>query len=701
MFSVFLSSMFIVCLLAIGHVYVATRMSSHIGGPFRQTCLAALFRPQLPTPERLGLNGRSANSALADPLENNHKVWGQFHSHIDDDDIKAAARLMDFRKLSSLFHEVGVAPNATDQKCALWMSERSLAPLVALLRSSLQKDNAVKVMSYCTEFTSVARQPFDIMQPLRDAIALLDSLRLVCSLTVGSQAMHKPSIVRDALDYIGNLDKNSAVGLAFQHGDLAKYLRSTGERFVTISANDVVAQQRLLSAHDLLKGEVKAHGESVDLGCAALLDIAQGINSLTAASMEQMTPVLDGIFGFVSLRVQHGERLTFDCADQEFVDLALEVVKQLRARQSESANAANKPGESDFEQQAKAKTSLFPVYLEDSLVEKFVPCLLNALNNFEQCVASLMDFMQAAGKMMEKVRVALLGSGVQAEFVNCKARDTHMQERCDIMREIMEVLSCSMCFSSEVSRQDFKGVLAEWGAWQHTSQDCRRRDPRSRPALDLILKGAQSSTNLEVLLKSHGGIGKERVDGLVLAIKASGVLDNFAQASASLIGDALVQVHGCSFLEAVMPQDLRTISKVTNFEYALNIAKLLIGSQRPQGDDGWKAAFNIAMAMPDNSELNTNDLPHHKPIDLAKNCINLLAAESEVSCSGACRKHECVCLGCGDGVFPISPWWHWPRVGLWGSRMLPSSSALSPSAFPVYSTLGGHSLVVRGALTQG
>lgn len=559
---------------------------------------------------------------------------------------------MDFDQLASLFHEVGVAPNTTDQKCALWIADRSLGPLITLLRTPAEKANAVKLLNYCDEFTTVARADFNIIEPLRDAISLMDSLRVLCAIGNGpSPAMHKPSSVREALDFIGTIDKNSMVGLAIQRGDLGRYVRSVAERFVTISSKDVVAQERLRSAHNWLNGEVKVRGESIDLGCAALLDITQGVAALTAASMEEMVPVLEGIFEFVDRRIQHAERLTFDCADKEFVDMAVAVVQQLRAGHATSEIAsANIAGQPDLEKQAPAKKSLFLVFLEDTLVEQFVPCFLNVLNGFEQGATCLMDFMQAAEKMMEKVRIAFGESGVQTDFVKSKAPSSHhMQEKFDIMRQLMEVLACSMCFSSEMSRHDFKGVLDEWGAWQRTGEDSRRSEPRSRPVLDLILKGAHSATNVDQLLKNHGDIGKERIDGLVMSIKAGGILDIFSKVSADLIGETLLHVHAGSFLEAVMPQDLRTISKAGNFDYTLNIAKLLIGSPRSQGDDSWTAAFDIVKALPDHGSELKIVLPHHKPIALAKNCVNLLAADSEVSCSGACRKHECACLGCGVG----------------------------------------------------
>lgn len=565
------------------------------------------------------------------------KVAGQFGSFLQRGEIRSAAQLLSFERLTVFFQEVGVAPNTTDGKCCTWIVDLAYQPLVKILRdpSSTPHD----LLYFVAPFVDEVRKPFEAMASLRSVVEIFDSWALLAEVADGNAPKHLTSDIRSAIGKVDNLGNTSALGLATQHAELAKRIRAANMSLVTVSAQDAVARKQIDDAKVALNHLLAT--EDVSNFRAPMCDIISSIGSLTAASLEVLSGTVAHIFEVLSGMVKLSTDNMFGSISASFAAMAHDAIKAFL--QFRATEASSQP-DTLAKQDAETTKSPLPVYFADDFINQLVPMILEAQSEFQHHSGTCLALLQTCERMMAKARVMYDSAGVKVDIGCFEApAGAHMQEVVMVINLFLEVFACLACFSNAMARTDFKALLEEWMKPQSAGEDQAHQyvlvgDPRKQLVLRLLLHGALNSEKVAAFLDRNGAsVGHAPLDDLLKSMRDADLMSCFTKATTNLVGDALLEVQRCSFIDALMPQDTRSVNKVADSSTVLSMAKRLVGSPwRLTADETWVAIVAQAQSALHPSQQQRDlafmaDWSHHKPVNLAKQCVNMLTCDAKVA----------------------------------------------------------------------
>lgn len=576
-----------------------------------------------------------------------------FLHHLSVGEYITGAKLLSFSKMSPMFFETGVAPNATDEKCATWLADLACKPLASRLRADGDPGSEA-LRNFCGPFLQELQAMFSgaPSASLRQVLSSFQDVELLLAATSPqSPTPPRPSLVRSALGRLGSLDKRSALSLALAHGPTGQRLIDDCQHLVAKSAEDSVGRESVMKATDALANMVST-GLS-EQGHQLLVDLASGMRKLTPVSKEELLTNLQRASADMNRILENSFGTLLNDFIEEWVGFATAALDQVRRHeegvgQGVGAGASTGDGtlmpmiKAEHHEEYDAPTMQplkLPIVFTAQLL-KFIPEVVRVKAKLEAESSILKGFAIASAKALQVARDALASSGLQPDTLGeLKVTHTVVEKR-----TCLAIAICDVFLSFEAFGPDRGGAPLGEALRQHLDADTgARHEPGvvhcTSPVLSQILDSAKSAADLARMLTSAGHVCDrlaEHADFMKLLrlLSSSAALKLCSNACGSIIDGILCEVMSASHMHRIMPQDQDTISKLQNFIGLQSMFHMLIGAQGKDANDpkdSMLADMTVRILQADrDGDGGDSEWPHTKPTELAKQCLNLLVDHPDV-----------------------------------------------------------------------
>jgi len=588
------------------------------------------------------------------------QVAGGFLIDVGKGDFTSAGQRLDFKLISSKFHKLGVAPNLTDAAAAAWMTNLCFQPLVKFLRGD--KAGLQGAVVFVSRIVEVIRQHFMANQLLEDIVKKYDSVKILLVATSGTEGTSRSSAVRRALQDSETWDPKAAESLALQHGELGKIVRDTCAKLVAANARDDLAREKLANGKAMLTRMLQGGADADSF--AALTEIAAGVQMVHASSVEDMLPELDDILrqaNSVAEMLQKGlhEEFTLPLVEMaregiDIVDAAaacnLESDKTSLSQQSavkEEASQQSAVKEETGQSEPKSP-NIVPAYFTAEFLDKFIPMVRKQAWRIKVESDVLVEFLAAASKTIDAMLASLKQAGVSDPTLPQVGPGASEVELCVRMyTNTLDMFEGFACFSAASHQKHFREIFCEWSGWKDPSlvkvkaesAETVAPSPSAAPPppfLHLFLRGARAATSILLDAEHFGKIESDQNFGqLIVRLVSSHASTMYTDGCSSLLADALLEVRAISFSESFMLQDSDMLASCTSLQECSKSAQLLLSSAwRLSMDETVVALTEAAAAAFDTHPTGLpacHTWPHQAATDLAKECVNLLAADDDAT----------------------------------------------------------------------
>lgn len=220
---------------------------------------------------------------------------------MEKNDISHALSVINFRSLLPLFHSIGIPPNESEDKCAIFAFDIATAPFVDPLRS---EDAAANVLPTLRELIvsllEAAHVSFGSEPKMKRYSQVLESLRGVVddSLCASDRLSVPPSTLKAALHRLQTLPPPaSPLALAMEFGQTGKDIIKICKAHIGAGARDQVGMPKFKSAAEQLHELAAEASDCEDAKISKVVqDICSAFNLCAKSTQEELQTSLAKVF---------------------------------------------------------------------------------------------------------------------------------------------------------------------------------------------------------------------------------------------------------------------------------------------------------------------------------------------------------------------------------------------------------------------